>query len=376
VYHVDLGDSWWRSVEIRAEGCRVVDHPPVFFWRPKGFGRLPEPRWGGTIDLLRKYVNVNDADFPLLVGWMTAALRPAGPYPVLVLGGEQGSAKSTLARVVRRLIDPNAAPLRGLPATQQDFMIQARNSWVLTYDNVRSISRSISDVCCRTATGGGFSTRALHSNDDETLFEVERPVIFTGIDEFATSSDLVDRCVFLHLPAIADIERRLEEAFWSDFDADCPFLLGALLSAVAGGLKMLPSTVLPALPRMADFGRWGEAVNRALGGEPGAFLKRYNDNRRAACEAALDDCPVAEALHQMAMAGVLEGRCEATASGLLRTLATYTSPNVTRSAQWPKTPRTLSCKLRRMAPQLRLIGITVNFNRIDRNRIITLSLKR
>jgi len=178
VYYLDLGDSSWQSVEIRAEGCRVVDSAPVLFRRPQGLGPLPAPQWDGSmgIDLLKKYANVTDADFPLLVGWMTAALRPAGPYPILILSGEQGSAKSTLARVARRLIDPNAAPLRGLPASQRDFMIQAHNAWVLAYDNIRSISRSLSDGFCRTATGGGFSTRSLHTNDDEALFDVERRI--------------------------------------------------------------------------------------------------------------------------------------------------------------------------------------------------------
>ena len=51
----------------------------------------------------------------------------------------------------------------------------------------------------------------------------------------------------------------------------------------------------------------------------GSFLERYNNSRCAACESALDDCPVAEALHQMALGGVLDGSCEATASALLRT---------------------------------------------------------
>jgi Mg-chelatase subunit ChlI len=37
---------------------------------------------------------------------MAAALRPVGPYPVLLLRGEKGSGKSTLARARRRLVDP------------------------------------------------------------------------------------------------------------------------------------------------------------------------------------------------------------------------------------------------------------------------------
>ncbi len=374
VYYLDLGDSSWRSVEIRAEGCRIVDHAPVLFRRPKAFGELPAPQWDGSIELLQKYTNIADADFPLLVAWLTAALRPTGPYPILILNGEQGSAKTTLARVVRRLIDPNSAPVRGLPTSQRDFMIQAHNSWILAYDNIRSVSKSLSDVCCRTATGGGFSTRSLHSNDDETLFEIERPVIFNGIDDFARSSDLIDRCVFLHLPAISDVARQRERAYWSEFDAECPRLLGALLMAVAAGLRTLPQINLPVSPRMADFADWGEAVIRGLGGEPSSFLNRYNDNRRAACDSALEDCPVAEASRRLAES--LAEPWQLTASELLRALAGYAPQGVTRTAQWPKTPRSLSCALRRILPQLRTVGIIVTFDRVDNSRMITISKRQ
>ena len=107
--------------------------------------------------------------------------------------------------------------------------------------------------------------------------------------------------------------------------------------------------------------------------EKGCEQIRYNNSRRAACESALDDCPIADALHQMALGGVLDGSCEATASALLRTLASYTAPNIPRTAQWPKTPRALSCTLRRIAPQLRQTGIGISFDRKDNRRVISIS---
>ncbi len=371
VYYLDLGDSSWQCVEIRPEGCRLIEHAPVFFRRPRGMRALPAPQWDGSIDLLKKYTNVPDQDFPLFLAWMAAALRPAGPYPILVLTGEQGSAKSTMARVVRRLIDPSAAILKGPPSSQQDFMIQAHNSWVLPYDNLSSLSAALADAFCRTSTGGGYSTRALYSNDSETLFDVERPVIITGIGDFVERSDLIDRCVTLRLAAIPDEARRREQEFWSDFRADWPRLMGALLKAVAGGLKMLTEVDLAASPRMADFAQWGEAVVRGLGWRPGSFLDRYHDNRRAACDSALDDNEVAQALR--GMIGSAGGPWRGTASELLQLLVGHARRGGTKTAQWPKTPQLLSGALRRILPQLRTTGIIVNFERIDNTRTITIS---
>ena len=94
-YFLDLGDATGRAVKICALGWELVDRPEVQFRRPEGMLPLPVPARGGSIELLRPYVNVTDDGFRLAVAWLTAALRPVGPYPILSLHGEQGSAKST-----------------------------------------------------------------------------------------------------------------------------------------------------------------------------------------------------------------------------------------------------------------------------------------
>jgi hypothetical protein len=216
VYYPDLGDSSWRSVEINAEGCHILDRAQVFCRRPRGFEPLPRPEWDGSIDLLKKYTNLAEGDFPLSLAWITAA-RPFGPYPILILTGEQGSDKSTMACLARRLVDPSLALSKGPASDQHDLMLQAHNNWVLVYDNLSSISPKFSDSLCRIASESGFSTRSLCSNDSETLFSVQRPVIITCIEDLLHRSDLIDRCLVLHLPAIGDSLRRSEEAFWAEF---------------------------------------------------------------------------------------------------------------------------------------------------------------
>ena len=111
-YFIDLGDPTWRAVEVTAAGWEIVPRPEVHFRRSPGQLALPEPGRGGSLSLLSNYVNVESRDLPLLIAWITAALRPVGPHPILVITGEQGSAKSTLARVCRLLTDPHIAPLR------------------------------------------------------------------------------------------------------------------------------------------------------------------------------------------------------------------------------------------------------------------------
>ena len=147
-------------------------------------------------------------DFVLVVAWALACLRNRGPYPVIVLSGEQGSAKSTFSAILRALLDPNTAPLRALPREDRDLFIAASNGHVLTFDNVSGLPAWISDTLCRLATGGGFAVRQLYTDQDEVLFDAARPVILNGIEDIVTRPDLADRAVFLTLEPIPEERRR------------------------------------------------------------------------------------------------------------------------------------------------------------------------
>ena len=161
ISYLDLCDVEGRAVEIRPGGWSVVERPCVHFRRVPGMMPLPSPESGGTINLLRPYVNLGELDFRLFVAWLTAAMRPVGPYPPLVICGEQGAAKTTLARVARLLIDPHSTPMLSEPTSTRDLMITALNSWVLAFDNVGELPGWLSDCFCRLAVGGGYATRAL-----------------------------------------------------------------------------------------------------------------------------------------------------------------------------------------------------------------------
>ena len=166
--YLDLANHAWEVVEIDANGWRIVADPPIRFRRAPGMRTLPKPESGGRIDLLRPFVNVEkDSDFVLVVAWLLAALRPTGPYPVVVVTGEQGAAKSTFTALLRRVVDPNRAPIRALPRDEHELFIAARNGHILAFDNVSTLSSWLSDAICRLATGAGFAARRLFTNDEE-----------------------------------------------------------------------------------------------------------------------------------------------------------------------------------------------------------------
>jgi hypothetical protein len=299
-----------------------------------------------------------------VIAWTLACLRNRGPYPVMVLSGEQGSAKSTFSAILRALLDPNTAPLRALPREDRDLFIAASNGHVLAFDNVSGLPAWISDTLCRLATGGGFAVRQLYSDQDEVLFDAARPVLLNGIEDIVTRPDLADRALFLTLEPIPEERRRPEQELWAAFEAERPRILGALLDAVAKGLAMLPHTRLDRLPRMADFALWATACETALW-PAGTFWSAYCGNRDEAVEGVIDADPIAAAVR-----AVMAARTEwtGTASELLGALAELAGERIAKSKAWPDSPRALAGRLRRAATFLRKIGIEIGFEREGRAR--------
>jgi hypothetical protein len=374
--YLDLANDRWEAIEITATGWRIVPDPPVKFRRTRGMLPLPYPLAGGILADLRPFTNVpaeSEADWVLFEAWLHQALRPQGPYPALILHGEQGAAKSTQARLVRALIDPNAAPLRAEPREVRDVMIAATNAWVLAFDNLSHLPTWLSDVCCRLATGGGFSTRELYSDAEEMLFDAQRPLILNGIEELVTRADLLDRAVILYLPAIPEEQRRPEAEFWRAFDEKRPGILGALLDSVSLALRQVATVQLERLPRMADFAVWVTAGASALGFEPDVFLEAYSGNRAAANDLALEASLIVPPLRVLLDAGSWLG----TASALLETLSQHVEESTRKQRGWPGDGRAMSNALRRLGSNLRAIGITVTFmKRASGRRLIFIEKHR
>jgi hypothetical protein len=362
--YLDLADERWRAIDIGPDGWRVSECLPVRFRRPCGVLPLPVPQQGGSIEALNSFLNLaRRDDFVLIVAWLLAALRPGGPYPLLAISGEQGSAKTVLSKLLKALIDPNAAPVRSLSREERELMIAANNGYLLAFDNVSGLPIWLSDALCRLASGGSFAVRQLYTDDEEVLFEAARPILLNGIEEVISRPDLGDRAIFLTLAPIGQAQRRSESELWREFEIARPRMLGALLDAVAHGLRTLGRIHLDRLPRMADFALWAAACETALW-PPGTFARAYEADRRAAIESIIDADPVATLVREV----MTEHRSwTGSAADLLSAGSDCSEDGVWGgSAGWPKSPRALAGRLRRAQTFLRALGIEVAFGREGR----------
>jgi energy-coupling factor transporter ATP-binding protein EcfA2 len=379
---IDLGDKDWRAVKVTAASWEVVADPPVRFVRSGSMRPLPLPVKGGSIEALRRFINVRPRDevsgadeFVLLVAYALAALRPNCSYPALILAGEQGSGKTSLVRLLGSLIDPRSPQLRSLPGNERDLIVAARHAHFIAFDNISGLADGMSDAICRLSTGGGHGERRLYTNEEEATFEGRRPVCLNGIEDVATRPDLVDRALMLPLLAIGPDDRRDEKDLEREFAAEASAIFGALLDGLVSGLLNLADVKVVSLPRMADFALWSEACTLAYWPAAGTFMRAYRENIAAANSIVIEASAVGDAVRNF-MSGRI--KWEGTASELLQLLTRIIPEPLARERSWPKTARALSGKLRRAAAPLRKIGIDVAFVREghDRERIIVITATR
>jgi hypothetical protein len=371
---LDLGGPDGRAVQIRAEGWRLTTRPALRFLRGGATKALPAPTPGtGDAALLRHFVNVEtEDDFRLLTAWLIGCLHPTGPYPILILTGEQGSAKSTAARILRSLIDPARPATRSCPKDERDLVIAAQASHIVSFDNLSRVNGDLADALCRLSTGGGFGTRKLHTNSEEMLFDVTRPVLLNGIPDLAGRADLADRAIIIELPVIGERARRSEAELWEAFETARPKILAGLLDAACAALAGHCAVQLERAPRMADFARWVVAAEGALRWPAGAFLNAYAGNRAQVGEAALEGSVLALCILQL-----MRDRASwsGTASELLLEIRDRAFSFTDDRQAIPRQANRLSSELRRITPLLRGRGVEVMRERVGKDRTRTIAIR-
>lgn len=371
--YLDLCDDRWRVVEVGPYGWAVLDLPPaaIRFLRSQGMEALPEPEAGEGIDRLRGLVNVEtDNDFVLLVSWLVAVLHGRPSFPVLTFTAEAGAGKSTVSKMLRALTDPNTAPIRAAPAADRDLFVQAGNAYVLAFDNLSFVSPWLSDAFCRLSTGGGFSTRLLHSDREEAIFYATRPIVLNGIPDLASRGDLAQRALAVSLASISDEDRRAEAAVMVEFEAARPAIIGALLDAVSSVLRNLPGTSLDQMPRMADFALVATAAEAGLGWDAGTFTAAYAENRQQTMAAAFEADIVASSIASWIKSEHPTDGFEGTASELLAALEARTAESIRKRKSWPANASAMGAAVRRAKPLLKRQGFVVEQLRRGDGRIV------
>lgn len=348
---LDLGDGTGEAIRITSTGWTVEADPPVMFRRTALTGALPRPERGGNLSDLFEWLNVTDADRPLVLAWLVASFFPDIPHPVLALFAEAGRGKSTAMKLLVSLTDPSPAPIRKSPRDPESWVTAAAGSWVVAIDNLSDIREWLSDSICRAVTGDGDVRRRLYTDGDLSVFAFKRCVMLSGIDVGSIRGDLADRLLPLDITPITDADRREERDMWPAWEQRQPAVFGALLDLVASVASVIPSLRLDSKPRLADFARVLAAVDQIHGTDGlGRFISKQGDVARE----SLTDDPFVTAVADRVDGDVFEGTSSELLAKVCPDADGWKAPK-----GWPGTARQVTMILHRQAPAMRKAGWTI-----------------
>ncbi|MFN0196568.1 MAG: hypothetical protein ACKVT0_07470 [Planctomycetaceae bacterium] len=296
---IDVGDDQRHEIEITHAGWNYQRQSDIRFIRRSHQRTLAIPVSGGHIDTLFEFITVDDEDDKLLiVTWMIAAMCARIITPMLLILGEQGSAKTTKTKWIRKLLDPSLLPVLGQFKSSQLFL-SFHNHAVPCFENVSTFSDEVTDQFSRSVTGDGVERRQLYTNSNQVLYSFQRPIIINGIGLPTVQADFLDRCIMItcrrlpHFRSMQEMEERFAEAQ--------PKLQGAMFDLLANVLGLLSASPGTSHFRMHDFARVGRAVAQSLGMEFSHFDDVYAENLKQIHAQVLDEMPMVRLLESFTM---------------------------------------------------------------------------
>jgi hypothetical protein len=190
--------------------------------------------------------------------------------------------------------------------------------------------------------------------------------------------DLMSRAVALELRPPA--KRLAEVDLWRKADELRPTLLAGICDCLSAALRNHGKVRIADKDdvRMHDFALWVLAAEPLLQQVPAfnglSFLSLYKENRSQAAAELVANSPIGPYILQLADSESWEG----TASDLLEEITNMVEDEYgearargkMRGKGWPATPDKLGRLLKRLAPQLKLCGVEIEWFHKDRKRLI------
>lgn len=366
----DKKNYWYdlkgKAVKINEHGWEVVDSTPILF---KNFQNQKEqvlPERGGDLFELSKLINIKTYDDQILFWvYLVSCFIPNFPHPVIIIYGLHGSAKSTLIRFMKDLIDPSVISMLAPIKDSSQFIQTVSHNWASFFDNLSNLSIDLSDSICRVCTGGGFAKRKLYSDDDDICYNIQHVVGINGITNVVCKSDLLDRSILIELKRISQEDRKLDEEIKEKYETIKPKILGACFDAVSRAIAIKPNIKISKHLRMADFTKWGYAIAEVLGIGGERFLKAYNNNIKKQNTEAINANPIGVALVKL-MEQEPNGKIEGEPAYILQRLNTIADEmelDHRYDKTWPKGANWLWKRLLEISPNLESYGIKMSQGR-------------
>lgn len=369
----DLSNEQWQAVKITKDGWDITDKPPPLFRRRPHQKPHVQPKPNGDLSKLYPFLKgIEDPEHKKIVTlWLISCFIPEFPHPILVPYGDQGSGKTTLTKNCKAIIDPSLIETLGRVGKVEELVQVLSHHWMLSFDNLSSLSKDIQDILCGAVTKSNFSKRRLFTDDEDIIISIHNCLIISGINYPATAPDLLDRCILIKLKRFSNDKNNKKEVDLAKiFQSVLSDVLGGIFDIISKAMRTKDKVKLSSKPRMFDFAEWGCAIAENMDGwNAKAFMEAYQKTITARNLETIAAHPISNALMKF-----MEDRdeWEGTAQELFDELDQVVPEQERKTKIWPKVAHVFTRQLNILKVNLNEAGIKIESKKIMKGRFISI----
>jgi hypothetical protein len=305
--HINMGDRM-NAVRVDKDGVAIVKEAPVKFSQSKL--QMPQllPNLEADIsDIERvlKYTNFKTIhDEILFLTYLVGCMFPRYKRPMIILGGEFGSGKTTHLQIAKTLIDPSfngqyhprdGGLLLSSDAESVEGLIQhAQWAATLFLDNLSHLRIPVSDLLCSFITGGGTSVRALYTNNEQFPMIANPLVGINGITLVADRPDLLSRSIIFEV--VKPKSYRTDGELWGEFNIDRPYILGAMYQLASMAIGVMDESKFEDVTRLGEYDTICRVVAGFMGYTDAQYMEAIAESDRRRKQGATEGSVVAQSI--------------------------------------------------------------------------------
>jgi len=375
----DLGTEDMMGVEVNAQEVAIRPLPLGLVRHPTDLPQVAPDLDADPLEvwqLMSFMPGVQVEDFLFLMSWLVGSFIPCWepdggphinlPHPLAGFIGPKGSTKTVTARLLLRLLDPDAQEAQNMPENPRDMGIVLHNNRAVLFDNVTRVQEWQSNALCGGSTGGSNTNRKLRTDSETVIHDYNSRNMFTSVIKPEFESDAADRILCFYTRAIPPHLKRPEALLFHEFEKVKPRIMGAIFKTLQKVMEIYPEVLEESKTwntqvRMADFCVIGECCARIWGFEPGLLRDAYSQALIGDSGQMVMDDNVVLALRSWVWTSLIVeegGHWEGLVSELKEELERdlrYLPKD------WPAIPNRFSNRLRKAQEDLARAGISIDF---------------
>ena len=158
--YYDLTNSNWETIKVTENGWTIEKSSPLVFRRFTNQQAQVYPLRDYPADIFSQFMNllnIKDEENGLLLKcYIIGLFIPEIPKPILMLHGEQGSAKSTLQELVKMLVDPSIIRTLAFPKNIDELVQNLSHNYILILITFPTLKTGYQISCAEQSLGVDF----------------------------------------------------------------------------------------------------------------------------------------------------------------------------------------------------------------------------